>query len=268
MCNPLIIFEQAFKFIIQSTYDIKSTIENGNLATKFPALSVPQSAFGSVHSDTETELDRPEHLHLLEQIRCARFYWIWLKKMEELSSSMNNALQADQMSQAAQYGLRIDQFRRVCVDTPELQVSAADYYMLPERVEEAIVELKEECRMLAQKEEYTAMENVSCMLRTLKNTYRSLPRHLRGESLPSSPTHPRSSSFRNTKPSPPSVQKLVVENEALRDTNVELNRTILEMRETIAELTGQLRTLQGVLKGQMRTIQGDPTAAETRARRK
>ncbi len=176
--------------------------------------------------------------------------------MEELSNSMNLALKSDQMSQAAQYGLRIDQFRRVCVDIPELQVSAADYYMLPERVEEAIIALKEECRTLAQREEYVEMDKVSGMLRTLIATYRSLPRHLRGESLPS-PSRSSHSHLKNNNHFPPSVRSLLAENEALRDTSVELNRTILEMRETIASLTGQLRTLQGV-----------PTAAESRARRK
>ena len=233
-----------------------NTTASGSLAKQFPALDVPVSACGSVNPDTESELERPEHLQLLEEIRCARFYWIWLKKMEELSNSMNLSLKTDQMSQAAQYGLRIDQFRRVCVDIPELQVSAADYYMLPERVEETILALKEECRALAQKEEYVEMNKVSCMLRTLTASYSSLPRHLRGESLPS-PPHSAHTSSRNNNHSPPSVRSLQAENEALRDSNAELNRTILELRETIAALTGQLRTLQGV-----------PTAAESRARRK
>lgn len=174
-----------------------------------------------------------DYQQLLEQIRCARFYGIWLKKTEELSRSKDIALGAEQMIQAALFGQRIDQFRRICVDTPELQaLTAAEYHMLPERVAEMVEQIKDECRVLAKKENYVEMERAAHRLRTLKLKFRTLPRQLTQEVRDSPPL------------SPAAVASLLVENESLRGTNASLKTAVDELHGTIADLTIQLRALQ------------------------
>jgi len=191
-----------------------------------------------------------DYQQLLEQIRCARFYGIWLKKTEELSRSKDIALAADQMIQAALFGQRIDQFRRICVDTPELQVlTAAEYHMLPDRVNEMAEQLKEECRTLAKKENYVEMVRVGNRLKNLKLKFRTLPRQLTQEARDSPPL------------SPAAVASLQVENESLRSTNASLRTAVDELHGAVADLTIQLRALQHSKAGP-RGLPGTPESKQ------
>lgn len=191
-----------------------------------------------------------DYQQLLEQIRCARFYGIWLKKTEELSRSKDISLAADQMIQAALFGQRVDQFRRICVDTPELQaLTAAEYHMLPDRVNEMVEQLKEECRTLAKKENYVEMERVGNRLKQLKLKFRTLPRQLTQEARDSPPL------------SPAAVASLQVENENLRSTNASLRTAVDELHGAVADLTIQLRALQHA-ETVLRSFPGTPESKQ------
>eukprot|EP00128_Syssomonas_multiformis_P017140 Colp12_sorted_trinity150504_noHs@8561 len=209
--------------------EIKHLIKSyarGTVITSPPVLPLPATVRAALPAPEE-------YLQLLEQIRCARFYGIWLKKTEELSRSKNTALAAEQMIQAALFGQRIDQFRRICVDTPELQaLTAAEFHMLPDRVAEMIEDMKEECRTLAKKENYVEMERVGTRLSTLKLKFRTLPRQLTQEARDSPPL------------SPAAVASLQQENESLRHSNLSLKTAVNELHGAVADLTIKLRALQ------------------------